>query len=296
MRTLLEILDHAVSEVVFFDVGAMDEGEDRFQGLRQSGVLKVVGFEPDEQALAALRANPKPNHSYHPYCLGDGSEGTLRLTGYPGCTSLYEPNPDVIDLFTPMGTEPGDNFSVRERLQIQTTRLDDIEGIERPDMLKLDIQGAELDVLRHGTKTLAHAVLVESEVEFLPLYQDQPLFGDMQVFMREQGFVLHKFVDVVGRGMRPFQLRDNRYAPISQLIWADAVFVRDFSRLDTFKDDGLLKAALVLHDVYTSFDLVHLLLKEHDRRNGGTYAQQYWEKISSGPLPPVQFMTIKDYM
>ena len=114
--------------------------------------------------------------------------------------------------------------------------------------------------------------------------------------MREQGFVLHKFVDVVGRGIRPFQLGDNRHAPISQLIWADAVFIRDFSALEHYSTDGLLKAALVLYDVYASFDLVFLLLKEYDRRQGTELSKVYWGKVSDESLPPVQFMSIKDYI
>ena len=69
-------------------------------------------------------------------------------------------------------------------MQIETTRLDDIKELEAPDILKLDIQGAELDVLRHGVKTLESAVIIESEVEFLELYKGQPIFGDMQVYAR----------------------------------------------------------------------------------------------------------------
>ena len=296
MKSLMDIIGSSLDSIVLFDIGAMDEGGNRFQPLYDSGILTVVGFEPDRDALEALEAKARVNHRYHSYCLGDGKVGTLHLTAYPGCSSLYEPNPDVVDLFTPMGTERGSNFHVKEKVQIETTRLDDIQELEAPDILKLDIQGAELDVLRHGVKTLESAVIIESEVEFLELYKGQPLFGDMQVFMREQGFVLHKFVDVVGRGIRPFQLGDNRHAPISQLIWADAVFIRDFSALEHYSTDGLLKAALVLYDVYASFDLVFLLLKEYDRRQGTELSKVYWGKVSDESLPPVQFMSIKDYI
>lgn len=37
---------------------------------------------------------------------------------------------------------------------------------------------AELDILRHGTRALAMATVVECEVEFLALYQNQPLFNE----------------------------------------------------------------------------------------------------------------------
>ena len=35
----------------------------------------------------------------------------------------------------------------------------------------MDIQGAELDVLRGATRAMENALLVESEVEFQPLYR-----------------------------------------------------------------------------------------------------------------------------
>ena len=98
----------------------------------------------------------------------------------------------------------GGNFTVTSTSPIKTTRLDDVEGLPPIDFLKLDVQGAELDVLRGATQTLENVLVIESEVEFVPLYKDQPLFGEMQVFLRERGFLFHKLLDIAGRSFRPF--------------------------------------------------------------------------------------------
>lgn len=127
------------------------------------------------------------------------------------------------------------------------------------------MQGAERLVLSHGSRALESALIVQCEVEFLPLYKDQPLFGEMQTFFQQRGFHLHKLIDVHGRTFRPLQLPDRR-AALSQMLWADALFVRDISRLDRWSDDDLLKGALLLHDLYLSYDLVLVLLTAHDRR------------------------------
>ncbi len=82
--------------------------------------------------------------------------------------------------------------------------------------------------MRNGTKKLQDVLVVETEVEFLALYKDQPLFGDLQVFLRDHGFVLHKLIDVAGRPFRPIS-PPNPHTPMSQLLWADAIFVRDFT-------------------------------------------------------------------
>jgi hypothetical protein len=59
-----------------------------------------------------------------------------------------------------------------------------------PDMMKLDTQGSELDILCGAEKSLASVGLVEVEVEFMRMYSEQPLFGDVAAFMADHGFEL----------------------------------------------------------------------------------------------------------
>ena len=141
---------------------------------------------------------------------------------------------------------------------------------------------------------VSSVVVVESEVEFIPLYKDQPLFGDVQVFLRERGFVLHKFLDIAGRGFRPFNgPKNNPHAAMSQILWADAIFVRDFSRLDTFNDDQLIKAAVILIEVYRSHDLAHLLLVEYDRRRQTQIAPRLHRAVLTHSNLRLAYMTHK---
>jgi hypothetical protein len=39
--------------------------------------------------------------------------------------------------------------------------------------------------------------------------------------------------------------------------------------------------AVILNDIYRSYDVVHLVLAAHDRRTGTTYAPRYLAEISS---------------
>ena len=224
--------------------------------------------------------------------LGDGGTAKVHLTRYPGCSSLLEPDPAVINLFETMGCEEDGNFRVVRTEQVQTSRLDDLPADIKTDYIKIDIQGAELMVLQNGPRLLAKTLVVETEAEFIPLYRGQPLFGDLQCFLRDYGFVLHKFVDFGGRPFRPLRPR-NMFAPISQAMWADAVFVRDFSRLDRYSDDDLIKAATILHVVYRSYDLAGVYLREFDRRQAGGLWQRYssWLKTCDLPNAAVTFAT-----
>ena len=262
----------------------LEDGADRYVDLVSQGLAQVTGFEPNPDEFARLSQRPGP-YRYLPLFLGDGKMATFHLTNYPGCASLLEPNPDVIDLFQTMDSIPDyGNFYVRAREQVQTTRLDDVAPQVRGDLLKIDVQGAELMILQNGPRVLGQTLVLETEAEFVPLYRDQPLFGDLQSFLRAEGFMLHKLIDFGGRPFREVKPQ-NPFAPVSQVMWADAVFVRDFSRLEAYGDEDLLRAAAILHVVYQSYDLVGLLLREHDRRLGGALWVNYAAWLETAELP-----------
>lgn len=289
---LTEIIGHPIPTIQIMDIGAAALNEDRYHSLLTSGYAHVTGLEPNPAEYAKLQ-NRKGPYRYLPVFLGNGAPARFHIARYPGCSSLLRPNPAVIDMFETIGCAGSDgNFNVVGTEMVDTVRLDDLGSNITIDYLKIDVQGYELEIMRNGTKKLANAVVIESEVEFVPLYQDQPLFGDLQCYMREEGFVLHKFIDVSGRPFRPFN-PPNPFLPISQLLWADAIFIRDFTRLDNYSDDGLLKAATILDLVYGSYDIAALLLNEYDRRMQTGLYRRYCEALNSRHLS-IRFLNVLD--
>jgi len=276
------------------DVGAMIEGTARYDVLIKNYQTHLVGFEPNEEQLNKLLELDDSSAEYLPYFMGGGNDHQFNLTRYPGCSSLYQPDPRLIDLFTSIGASTGGNFEVMKIERVTTRRLDDIYQHPAAHMIKLDVQGAELDVLQGAEKTLQKTLVLESEVEFVPLYKEQPLFGDIRCFLREKGFLLHKFIDMSGRCFRPISTSNSPYVPMSQLLYADAIFVRDFTRLDRLSDTDLLFMAIIMNDIYRSYDFVSFLLAEYDERQGTEFRKAFLDKLQSIPKLQLLYLNKKE--
>ncbi|WP_198369036.1 FkbM family methyltransferase [Roseomonas rosulenta] len=280
-RTFRALTGGESPRVKIIDIGANPiDSEPPYAAMLRAGDAEVVGFEPNPAALAMLEQRRGPLERYFPHAIGDGQRHRLHVCQAPGMTSLLEPDPAVLGLFhgfpdwgRVLSTEP-----------IDTARLDDLPETAGADLLKLDIQGAELMVLRHAEIRLRDAVVIQAEVEFLPLYKDQPLFGDIDLFLRARDFVLHRFFPAVSRAVQPMMVNADPYAGLGQLVWADAVFIRDFARLDALTDRQLLAMAAILHDCYAAYDIAFRLVAEHDRRRGTGRAAAYLAGLQS-PLP-----------
>jgi len=257
------------------DVGAMllDDADDVWRPLVRGGLCEsVVGFEPNADECERLNAGAASRAAsggracsfrFLPWALGDGSAGQFRRCSAPMTSSMLEPNIPLLRRFTQLE----EVTTVVQRSEAQTRRLDDLLG-DLPgghaDFLKLDVQGYELAVLRGAERALRDVLVLHTEVEFVEMYEKQPHFAEVDQFLRGRGFVFHRFVTLQGRPLKPLHLAANPLQPISQQLWADAVYVRDLWELRSHSQEQLLKAALILHEVYQSYDVVHHVLQKYD--------------------------------
>ncbi len=87
--------------------------------------------------------------------------------------------------------------------------------IEKPALLKIDVQGSELDVLRGAEKLLKDFDAVQLEVSFESFYQGQASYDDVLSYMKKMGF--GSFVQV-----------DPQYSKTKppKLYYCDLVFLR----------------------------------------------------------------------
>ncbi len=234
------------------DIGANPiDTEPPYKSMLAKRLCTLVGFEPQVEALATLNTRKSDLETYLPYAVGDGKAGVLKICQAPGMTSLLTPNPRVLDCF------PGfAHFGrVTKEIPVETRTLDSISEIGHLDFLKIDVQGTELAVFRNGTARLAKAVALQTEISFMPLYVNEPVFGDIDLALRGLGFVPHMFDKINKRMILPLHSGDNLFTAINQLLEADIVYVRDFTQPEKMSSEQLKHLALIAHHCYRSYDL-----------------------------------------
>jgi FkbM family methyltransferase len=178
----------------------------------------VHAIFPDAHFLM-LEANPakRPGLEAIAARLGPSVQVRMALLG-------PESRPDVPFYAMEAGSSvlPEDTNFERKQLALQMSTLDELSGassLEGPVLLKVDVQGYELEVLRGGAKTLARSEVVLLEVSLLEYNQGAPLMPEVVAFMNSAGFVPY---DVCG------QFRRETDAALCQI---DIMFVRRDSAL-----------------------------------------------------------------
>jgi hypothetical protein len=175
--------------------------------------------------------------------------GTFHICRAPLTSSLLRPNQPLLVRYENLS----ELCEVIDETQIETVRLDDIKGIGLVDLLKLDVQGATLLALQSAQRMLERTLVVHAETEFVPIYHDEALFSECELFLRNKGFMFHHFHSIEGRRMTFGNCVVGK-AP-SQALWADAVFVPSIERLDTLGAPELVRLAWTMHTIYGACDM-----------------------------------------
>ena len=232
------------------DIGANPiDGAPPYKEMLQAGLCTVTGFEPQPDELAELQSRKGPLETYLPHAVGDGETHRLMITRSSGMTSLLRPDAKRLALF-PGFTEFG---TVVDEVDVAAHRLDDIDEVGEFDLLKIDIQGGELMALQNGRDKLTHAVAVQTEVSFVPLYENQPVFGQVDLELRSQGFLPHSLPATKVWAIAPTIL--GPAVAQNQLLEADIVYVRDIAYPERLTDEQLSHLAMIAFHVYGSIDL-----------------------------------------
>ena len=175
---------------------------------------RILSFEPLPDCRKELTATLAkiPGSKIFPVALGD-TAGTVQMN-----RSEFSPCSSLLNGTNRLGEDYPDAARVQP-INVPLERLDDVlceEHLAADVLLKLDVQGYELPVIRGGLQILKRAAIVVIEVCFFrKLYDGQPLFDEIYRVLRDQGFI---YMGSPGQYPRK---SDGR------IVEADAVFERD---------------------------------------------------------------------
>lgn len=193
--------------------------------------LILVEPDPEEARLLSSDSNSQ-NITVLPYALWR-SETTLSLNinNSPGTSSVYKPNNIILDQFP-----DANRFDAKENIEIETKTVDklaDTGKMPNVDFAKIDVQGAELAILEGGVKHFSNELIgLEVEVEFSELYKGQPLFSDVEVFVRKQlGLELWDIKKTYWKHKDGIEVGGSTKG---KLVFGDALFLRPLIGLDVW--------------------------------------------------------------
>ncbi len=194
----------------------LDVGGNRGQFSLISQVVKpaipIIAFEPiPTEAEIFRKALSGKNVQLHQTALGENAgEAEIHLSRSADSSSLLPIGETQKKLFQ--------NTDEIGTLKVPVKRLDDFkvewEKYSRI-LLKIDVQGFELSVLKGAVETLKHCAFVYVECSETELYVGQALYRDVATFLEQHGFKL--------------QSRDNETVVDGKLIQADYLFIKNKS-------------------------------------------------------------------
>ena len=148
---------------------------------------RIVAFEPLPEAADIYRRvfADDPRAMLHQAAISpDAGTATMHVSASADSSSLLPITDRQSELFP--GTEEVGTAQVEAGPLGGFVAAEDLAA---PAMLKIDVQGFELEVLRGSHALLGFFDWVYVEASFEPLYANQALAGDVTAFLEENGFV-----------------------------------------------------------------------------------------------------------
>jgi FkbM family methyltransferase len=199
------------SDMVIFDIGAYIGEVTKIYG-KLFPSAKIYCFEPFDGSFQKL-ASLSDNKLVHPY--------QMAFSDQLGKTKLYVNEDLTCNSFFPR-PKSGPTYYSRKAEHVGQIEVDSMtidafceqKDIEHIDVLKLDVEGAELRVLKGACDKLSKRAitLIYTEVMFAVHYEGGCMFHEIAGFLEQYGYTL-------------FNLYNLKRAKNGQIRWGNAIFL-----------------------------------------------------------------------
>jgi FkbM family methyltransferase len=176
--------------MVVVDLGARGGANEEWKVFDDQ--IRLFCFEPDEAECARLATQAPPHITYIPWAIGRGAgKAKLYEAKLAASTGLYRTN---MDYFGRLLNRANGVLVAEHAVELHS--LDEAlaaYGSPPVNFIKLDVEGAELDVLEGSPACLESPSVVGilSEIRFQPEINDSPIFSRLDAFLVPLGFRLY---------------------------------------------------------------------------------------------------------
>lgn len=169
---------------IVVDIGAFDADSSIFFAKRLTK-NKILGFEPNPVPFAKGKRNAKGYANIELFNLGFSNstgEVDFQVTKNLVSSSLYH-------------IKDNSEISFEKAITVKVTTLDNfLANYKEILLIKLDVQGAELNILRKGKETLKKTKLVLTEVLNAEMYTGGCMYYEVDEILRDNGFRIHTVI------------------------------------------------------------------------------------------------------
>lgn len=186
-----QILMGGNQNMIIFDIGAHHgETSKTYNKLFPESI--IYSFEPDQESYSILKKEYRDVPNIYPYQIAlsdyDGI-GKLNINEFSPANSLLETDYRSHDYWLDK------IYNTIKCIEVTTRSLDSFcneNNIDEINILKIDVQGSELAVLRGASQLLdKHAIgLIYTEVILVPTYLNQTLFHELDGFLYNYRYIL----------------------------------------------------------------------------------------------------------
>jgi FkbM family methyltransferase len=284
--------------VVLLDVGARGGVGREWEVFGDQ--LRAYAFEPDDEECRRLAAAAPDNLKYIPRALGrQRGQQTLYQTAHSDSAGLYRPDMGYFGRFLKR-----DNSEIVSERTIEVSALDDVLAefaVPSVDFMKLDIEGAELDVLKGGAGSIGKPSMLGlvSEFRFHAEINGSPPFSELDLFLKGHGFSLfdlefhhHSRIALPYPGLQHYRRSNGElffaYTTRGQVQDGNALYLRDLLRppgralIDEVSATAVLKMCAVMEIFSLNDCAAELLLVARERIDALTDTTHLLDLLASG--------------
>ena len=195
IEPLLKYIQSKTDYHVIYDIGSRDcmQSIEFYNSLPNA---KIYAFECNPNTLDICRNNIENYKDRITLIEGAICDYDGEITFYPinqskTVTTWKDGNPGASSLFKATGNYPHEKY-VQDEIKVKCHRLDTIikNGIPPPDLIWMDLQGAELLALKGLGESINTVKLIYTEVSYQEMYSGQVLYNELNRFLTGNQFIL----------------------------------------------------------------------------------------------------------